>query len=113
MDLDNDKLKFLIYDAKQTKKIRELWKGKTDKEIAELMKVIDEDHILIKEEKSEYKTPRIGEEYQAYVSDYKDSDGYTSDVSGYDGSVSSNSNYDDDEDAKLNIKSITKKNRNT
>ena len=49
MNLDSEKLKFLIYEAKQTKKIRKLWKGKTDEEIAELMKVIDEDHILIKE----------------------------------------------------------------
>lgn len=97
----------LIYNAKQTKKIREMWKDKTDKEITELMKIIDEDHIIIKEEKSEYKTPRIGEEYQVYIPNYKVSNGYNSDCSGYDGSVSSNSNYEDEDNEIINVRSIT------
>lgn len=70
MNINEENIKFYQYDALQTKRLRNEWRNKSDKEIAELAKQIDEDHIEIEEEKCSYKKPRIGPEYQVEVSKF-------------------------------------------
>ena len=67
MNITQEDIKFLQYDAKVTKELRKLWKSKNDKELAQHVKLIDNDHIEIEEEKTPNKKPRIGKEYQAEV----------------------------------------------
>ena len=70
MNINKDNIKFFQYDALQTKILRNKWRNKSDKEIAELAREIDDDHIEIEEEKCERKMPRIGPEYQVDIPDY-------------------------------------------
>lgn len=70
MNINKDNIKFFQYDALQTKILRNKWKNKSDKELATLMKEIDEDHIKIEEEKCTRKLPRIGPEYQVVILEY-------------------------------------------
>lgn len=72
MNINKDNIKFFQYDALQTKTLRNKWisMNKSDKELASLMKEIDEDHIKIEEEKCTRKQPRIGPEYQALIPEY-------------------------------------------
>ena len=67
MNITEDDIKFLQYDAKITKKLRQLWRSKNDKELAPYVKLIDNDHLKIQEEKTPNKEPRIGKEYQADI----------------------------------------------
>ena len=64
MEINQSNIKFFQYDAKNTIILRNKWKGKTDKEIAILMKEIDEDHQKLPEVKCPYKKPKIGDKYQ-------------------------------------------------
>lgn len=67
MNITEDDIKFLQYDAKITKKLRQLWRSKNDKELAPYVKLIDNDHLEIQEEKTPNKEPRIGKDYQADI----------------------------------------------
>lgn len=61
-----EKMRFWMYDAQRTKEFRK--KCRQNKlSISEIMKEVDEDHIVIKEEACVRKYPRVGEEYQVVL----------------------------------------------
>ena len=70
MNICEDDIKFLQYDARITKKLRLLWKNKNDIELVKYVKLIDDDHIKIKEDHTIYKKPRIGKEFQAIIPNF-------------------------------------------
>ena len=70
MNINQDDIKFLQYDARITKKLRQLWKNKNDLELVKYVKLIDDDHIKIKEDHTMNKKPRIGKEFQAIIPDF-------------------------------------------
>jgi hypothetical protein len=58
-----EKMRFWIYDAQRTKEFRK--KCRQNKiSISEIMKELDDDHIVIKEVACVRKYPRVGAEYQ-------------------------------------------------
>lgn len=66
MNLSENNLKFLIYDAKKTIEFR--YKISNNLlNISQIMNLIDDDHISIYEEKCIKKNPRIGKEYQIFI----------------------------------------------
>ena len=71
MVLNYRNIAFFQYDAKYTKILRHKWTGKTDKERADLMNEIDEDHRPLPEDSCLCKKPRIGDEYQVALNDAK------------------------------------------
>ena len=68
MNTKQDNLKFWIYEAKRTTEFRK--NCKLNKlSISEIRKEIDDDNILITEDKCPNETPRIGKKYQVQIND--------------------------------------------
>ena len=64
MNFTEQDMKFWIYEAKRTKEFRQKCKA-NNITISEIMAEIDDDSIVIREEKCQNKSTRVGKQYQA------------------------------------------------
>lgn len=64
MNFTEQDIKFWIYEAKRTKEFRQKCKA-NNITISEIMAEIDDDNIVIREEKCQNKSTRVGKQYQA------------------------------------------------